>query len=108
MRNHLKKAEIIDELNMADDKQQNTDMKQHEKNPVHRIVLPDRRKKEGVVQGPEPFGSSLRKNLKCRGMFRLLPDAYQPDCRTDDQYAERRIDHGNKGNVCNRIQRVTP
>ena len=108
MRNHLKQAEIIDEFNMTDDKQQKTDMKQHEKDPVHRIVLPDRRKKEGVVQGPEPFGLSLGKNLKRRGMLRLLPYAYQPDCRTDDKYAERRIDHGNQGNICKCLQRVTP
>jgi hypothetical protein len=41
-------------------------------------------------------------------MLRLLPDAYQPGCRTDDKYAKRRIDHGNKGNVCEGLQRVTP
>jgi len=79
---------------MTDDKKKKADVKEHEKNPVHRIMSPDCGEEKRIGQGPKPFGFFLRVNLEGCGVLRLLPNIYDPDGRAQNEYAEGSIHHG--------------
>lgn len=88
----LKNAEFSNQFQVPDDEKEKADMKEHEKDPKHRIVSSHGGKKERIVKGPQPPGTPFRIDLKGCWIFRFAKEPYES---YDNAHSKDR-----KGNVC--------
>ena len=97
--NDLQDFELAEQFEVADDQQQQADMKHDEKNPQNRFVPADRREEKGVVQRPEPGRFFCGEDLEGCRVFGGLEDFDQTHRRADDENGRSQIDHGHENDI---------
>ena len=93
MGNNLKDAEFANQFQMPDDKEQEADMKDHEKDPEQRIVSSNGGKNECIVQCPQPVGALFRIDLKGRWILRFAKELYESYNGTQKEDRKGKVYH---------------
>ena len=103
MGNDLKYAEFSNQLQMPDDEKEEADMKDHEKDPKHRIVSSYGGKKERIVECPQPPGTPFRIDLKGCWVLWFAEDLYESNDDAHNKYRKGKVSHWNKDDIVDRL-----
>ena len=103
MGNDLKYAEFFNQFQMPDDEKEETDMKDHEKAPKHRIVSSHGGKKEGIVERPQPPGTPFRIDLKGCRILRFTKELYESYNNAHNKDRKGKVHHWNQNDIVNRL-----
>jgi len=103
MGNDLKYVEFSNQFQMPDDEKKEADMKKHEKDPKHRIVSSYGRKKERIVERPQPPGTPFRIDLKGCWVFWFAEDLYESNDDAHNKDRKGKVSHWNKDDIVDRL-----
>jgi len=106
MGNDLKNRYIPDQFQVPDEKQDQPDVENHQKYPQNRFVPANGGKEKGIKEGSQEFAFFVRIDLQRCGMGRRFEDADESDARSDDEYGQGNIDHGNQNKIIKGLQNI--
>jgi hypothetical protein len=103
MGDDLKYPEFFNQFQMPDDEKKEADMKEHEKDPKHRIVSSHRGKKERIVERPQPPGTPFRIDLKgCRIPW-FSKELYESHGNAHNKDRKGEVHHWNQDDIVDRL-----
>ena len=103
MRNDLKDAEFSNQFQMPDDEKEEADMKEHEKDPKHRIVSSHGGQKKCIVDRPKPPWTLFRIDLKGCRILRFEKELYESYDNAHNEDRKGEVSHWNKDDIVDRL-----